>query len=183
MAHVLVASPDARVCEALTATLRTAGYAVVTTLDGALALAALCSATDPLLALVDERFAALAARVISATFHGGLLLERHAYILVTAAPQPLDSDRFAEDVATLDARVLSLPYSLWSLLATAQEAEEALSRREGALGESGRESRSESRSESRRESSGVFALASAWAFPPKDGLAASSLVCCGGAPC
>lgn len=173
MAHVLVASPDARVCEALTATLRTAGYAVTTTLDGALALAALCSATDPLLALVDERFAALAARVISATFHGGVLLERHAYILVTASPQPLDGDRFAEDVATLDARVLSLPYSLWSLLATTQEAEEILSRREGAR-------------VALEESSGVFALSSAWTSPPDESLMASrasSLACCGGAPC
>ncbi len=129
MAHVLIASPDEHVRDALAAPLRTAGHSVMTTSDGALALAALWSAEEPLVTLLDERFAPMAASAILDR-DGSALLARHSYALITILPE--NAGNLTACAVALDAAILPLPHSPWSLLATVHAADNDLRQRAGA---------------------------------------------------
>ncbi len=126
MAHVLIASPDEHIRDALAAPLRMAGHSVITTAEGSLALAALWSAREPLVALLDERFASLAASAIR-DHDASALLARHAYALITVLPE--SAGNVTASAVALDAAILPLPHSLWSLLATVQAADDDLRQR------------------------------------------------------
>lgn len=121
-AHVLVADDE----EDLRATLRTLlegeGYAVSEAGDGAAALTAIRTSTEPMVVLLDLLMPVMSGdAVLAAVAADPILAARDAYVLLTADSRPLLAP-LAQVIAALNVQIVAKPFDIDVLLAVVAQA-------------------------------------------------------------
>lgn len=116
MAAVLIVDDDAAIREALHELLEDAGYDVREAADGVVALRALRSSEEPLVALMDLKMPRMDGHELLGTVAADPhLARRHAYILVTANADT-QTPAFARLLSQLAVPVVAKPFEIDDIL-------------------------------------------------------------------
>lgn len=130
MACVLVIEDDADIRAALRLLLEDAGYTVGEAVDALHGRDALFSSTSPLVVLVDHKLPVMEGCDLLEVVRQDQDLQRHAYILMTAA-SPVEVQRECEDVLHICCAVVHKPFDIDAVLSAVEEAEHTLTSQAG----------------------------------------------------